>query len=60
MGSVDRLAVLTPRSQAGNAFDIIGDSDEEGTELANEDDDFFNDEDADAPFSSMNVCECDF
>lgn len=37
--SVGRL--VTPRSPAGNAFDNAGDSDEEGTELANEDDILF-------------------
>lgn len=33
---------MTPRSPVGNAFDNAGDSDEEGTELANEDDMLFN------------------
>ncbi|XP_008221699.1 PREDICTED: AMP deaminase-like isoform X2 [Prunus mume] len=40
MTPIGRL--MTPRSQAGNAFESIADSDEEGTEFANEDDDTFN------------------
>jgi hypothetical protein len=32
---------VTPRSPASNAFDNAGDSDGEGTELANEDDILF-------------------
>lgn len=39
MASVGRL--VTPRSSCGNAFDSAGDSDEEGTEFANEEDVLF-------------------
>lgn len=33
---------MTPRSPGGNAYDNVEDSDEEGTELAYEDDMLFN------------------
>ncbi|KAM0987303.1 hypothetical protein ACFXTH_011440 [Malus domestica] len=45
--------LMTPRSQAGNALESIGDSDEEGTEYANEDDDIFNYGNADALDNSI-------
>lgn len=47
--------LMTPRSQAGNALESIGDSDEEGTEYANEDDDIFNYGNADALDNSITV-----
>lgn len=40
VGSVGRL--VTPRSPGRNAFDVEGDSDDDGTELANEDEMYFN------------------
>ncbi|OMO51645.1 hypothetical protein CCACVL1_29661 [Corchorus capsularis] len=52
-GSTARLAnygrLMTPRSPGGNAFESAGDSDEEGTEPANEDDILFGDENIDGP-----------
>lgn len=39
VGSIGRL--ITPRSPGGNAFDVVEDSDDDGTELANGDDMFF-------------------
>ncbi|POO00043.1 AMP deaminase [Trema orientale] len=52
VGSVERL--MTPRSQAGNAFDIAEDSDEEVTELANGDEEFFNYGNVDVSVDGMN------
>ena len=56
VGSVDRL--MTPRSQGGTAFDITGDSDEEGTELANGDDEFFDYANVDAPVGGITGHVC--
>ena len=56
VGSVDRL--MTPRSQGGTAFDITGDSDEEGTELANGDDEFFDYANVDASVGGITGHVC--
>lgn len=56
VGSVDRL--MTPRSQGGTAFDITGDSDDEGTELAIGDEEFFDYANVDAPVSSITGHVC--
>ncbi|KAL5553976.1 hypothetical protein UlMin_041377 [Ulmus minor] len=53
VGSVDRL--VTPRSP-GVTFDTAEDSDDDGTELANGDDEF-NYTDANAPVNCMNILE---
>lgn len=58
-GSSSRLAsvgrLITPRSPGGNAFGNAEDSDEEGTELANEDDIIFSHETVDASSNIINV-----
>lgn len=51
VASVDRL--VTPRSQSGTSFDIAGDSDDEGTELNGDDDEFFDYANLEAPVSSV-------
>ena len=58
-GSATRLAtygrLMTPRSPGGNAFESAGDSDEEGTEPADEDDFLFGDENIDGSADLLNV-----
>lgn len=46
---------MTPRSPGGNAFESAGDSEEEGTEPADEDDILFGDENIDVSADLSNV-----
>ena len=56
VGSGSRL--MTPRSSGGYAFGSMGDSDEEGTELATEQDILFTYEDNNALAEYVNVSVC--